>query len=328
MLQYLIILLDNTSTSFCHYSVSGKKRQLISLENLKKGILFAMKENLTIQFVFPDYELPYEYYRLIETIDHVKIKPDSANDIDADIIVLNGISKLTGANLKKRLTYVLRISKSDFNSNVDTITETLKKVSRLNIVITDIESFGDNDFCTYKDTLERLIRNIEELYVKDYSPQINLITDRLVLRQMNNCNAGDSTITLAPNGKFYPCPAFLYESAESKFMGLGGPEDAPFSIGDLETGLDIKNPQLYKIDHAPICQVCDAFQCKRCAWLNWKLTRETNTPSHEQCVLAHLARNASRQLLETLRKQGDFLPDQDIKEIDYLDPFDSIDYWR
>ena len=132
---------------------------------------------------------------------------------------------------------------------------------------------------------------------------------------MNNCGAGDTTITLAPNWRFYVCPAFYYEDEED-------------CIGDLEHGLDIKNKQLYKLDYAPICRHCDAYQCKRCIWLNCKMTLEVNTPSREQCVLTHLERNASRELLLNIRKHGTFLPEQDeIKEIDYLDPFDKRDTW-
>ena len=58
------------------------------------------------------------------------------------------------------------------------------------------------------------------------------------------------------------------------------------------------------------------------------MTLEVNTPSHEQCVLAHMERNASRELLQNIRKHGTFLPEQkEIKEIDYLDPFDKKDTW-
>jgi hypothetical protein len=52
-----------------------------------------------------------------------------------------------------------------------------------------------------------------------------------------------------------------------------------------------------------------------------------NTPSHEQCVVAHLERNTSRELLENIRKHGMFMPDIEIKEIDYLDPFDKREEW-
>ena len=52
MLQYLIIQLDDTSISYCHYENTKDKSKLIGLDDLKAGILFAMKENLMIQFVY------------------------------------------------------------------------------------------------------------------------------------------------------------------------------------------------------------------------------------------------------------------------------------
>ena len=87
MLTYLIILLDDTSVSYCHYNSSFVERNLISLDDLKAGILFAMKENLNIQFVYPNYELPLEYDEAIESIDHTKIKSETYAS-DADVIVL------------------------------------------------------------------------------------------------------------------------------------------------------------------------------------------------------------------------------------------------
>ena len=61
MLQYLIILLDDSSTSYCHYKVRNKNQRLIDLDNLKAGIRFAMKQNLMIQFVYPESDIPQEY---------------------------------------------------------------------------------------------------------------------------------------------------------------------------------------------------------------------------------------------------------------------------
>ena len=97
------------------------------------------------------------------------------------------------------------------------------------------------------------------------------------------------------------------------------------NIGDLDGGLEIKNKQLYKLDYAPICRECDAWHCKRCIWLNRSMTLEVNTPSHEQCVMAHLERNTSRDMLTHIRNQSTFLPENpDIPELDYTDPFDKI----
>lgn len=327
MLQYLIILLDETSASYCHYPKPERNDKLISIEDLKEGILYAMKENLTIQFVYPVHPVPPEYNDIIETIDHVKIKPVGADLSDADIVIIDNLSGIKDLELDIHKSYVLRIGKEALYNNVEMIASLLPRVARLNVTITDIDSFSDEDFRKYKEALGQLGLSVKNHFVSGLSPQINLLTDRMILDRMNNCSAGDTNITLAPDGRFYPCPAFFYEVAETKYMGLGGPEQAPFSVGDLKNGLNIKNAQLYKIDHAPLCRKCDAYQCKRCIWLNWKMTREVNTPSHEQCVIAHLERNASRQLLVSIRELGSFLPEQDIPEINYLDPFDTKDDW-
>lgn len=127
---------------------------------------------------------------------------------------------------------------------------------------------------------------------------------------MNNCNAGICNITLAPNGCFYICPAFYFNN----------PND---NIGDLQSGVIIKNKQLYQLEYAPICRICDAYQCKRCVWLNRKMTLEVNTPSHEQCIVSHIERNISKSLLDAIN-QNNILIDNKIEEIDYIDPFDKI----
>lgn len=70
MIQYIVILLDDTSVSFCHYPNKKQERRLMPLDTLKASILYAMKENLNVQFVYPDYPLPAEYEAAIECIDH------------------------------------------------------------------------------------------------------------------------------------------------------------------------------------------------------------------------------------------------------------------
>lgn len=326
MLQYLIILLDDTAVSYCHYPVVKTERRLIGLDTLRRGILFAMKENLNIQFVYPDYELPEEYREVIETIDHTKIKGREAAGLtkgernDAGVVVVDGIGGLSGCDFAEGVAYVVRTPKTELFAGYETIGDALGRVARLNVVITDIETFTDDDFDRYKAVLERLSVVTEQLYIDGKSPQINILTDRMMLTEMNNCGAGETNITLAPDGRFYVCPAFYQSSSEFS--------DKAQCVGNLQDGLEIKNKQLYRIDHAPLCRICDAYQCKRCVWLNRRTTLEVNTPSHEQCVVAHLERNASRRLLNGIRKHGTFLPKhEEIKEITYLDPFEIRGQW-
>lgn len=314
MIQYLVILLDDTSASFCHYENEEREYKLMPIETLKKGILYGMKENLNIQFVYPDYTIPKEYDEVIESVDHVKIKPSNVSD-DADIVIIDSLTEIENILPKPNVAYVLRLKKKELFNGINPIIHFLGNIDRLNIVLTDINSFREEDFVIYEKILSDLTDAVTQMYVKGKHPQLNILTDRMMLDDMNNCGAGDTNITLAPDGKFYVCPAF-YQAEDG------------YAIGSLAEGLDIKNAQLYKLDHAPLCRNCDAYQCRRCIWLNRKTTLEVNTPSHEQCVVAHLERNASRKLLLEIRKHGTFLPDKkEIEEIDYLDPFDVRKEW-
>jgi len=319
MLQYLIILLDDASTSYCHYESKSPSNHLIELPTLKAGIRFAMKENLMIQFVYPESDLSNDYKEAIETIDHSKIIPSTSPMVDeADIVVFNNWKDAIGFALESSSTYVLRICKVDLFAQVDVIKTLISKVSRLNLVIIDIDSFKDDDFVKYQDVLASFSNEVEKLFKEGKTPQLNVITDRIALTQMNNCNAGYNNITLAPNGKFYICPAFYYSEEDREV----------FCVGDLQNGLSIKAANLYKLPYAPLCRICDAYQCKRCVWINRKMTYDITTPSHEQCVLSHIERNVSRNILENVRKEKEFYPEQDIKEIDYLDPFDVRIDWH
>lgn len=308
MLTYLIILLDDTSVSYCHYRNDKDKKRLISLDDLKAGIVFAMKENLNIQFVYPDYELPEEYREVIDSVDHTNIGPIGCNE-DLDMIVIDSINIETD-NMK---SYLWCCSLKELCQAKDEIAEVLPNVSRLNIVLTDIPTWKEEDFSVYDSILETFVEKIAEQYIKGVSVQLNLLTDRFMLGNMNNCNAGDTNITLAPDGGFYICPAFYPTT----------------NIGSVEEGLTIPNKQLYRLDHAPICRKCDAYQCRRCIWMNEMMTLDCNTPSHEQCVVSHLERNASRKLLSILETKGIELEDcYGIEEIDYLDPFNILNKWN
>lgn len=316
MLKYLIIQLDDSSTSFCHYSNYKRKRYLMPLATLKETIVWSMKENLTLQFIYPDYILPEDYKDEIRKTFHADIVSSKCKDeklrTTADVVTFNSLKNVDSFAFNKEQSYVLRLSFEELFDNCNKLCSLLPMVNRVNIVITDILSLKKGEEKKYDEFLNSLSDKIVEEYKADHTVQINLLTDRIFLDSMNNCNAGYETLSLCPDGKLYVCPAFYSE------------KDRSFNVGNLKNGLDLKNPQLYRLNHAPICRICDAYQCRRCVWLNKKATLEVNTPSHEQCVASHLERNASRKLLFKIRKIGQFIPDKDIIEINYLDPFDKI----
>ena len=308
-MQYLVILLDDTSVAYCHANNPLTEPKLIPLDTLRKAILFGMKQNLMIQFVYPNYELPVEYHKVIESIDHIKI--------GREVLVYDSVPQMAYIN-----NLVLRLTINEFITKQNDIASLLQQAKRINICLTDTENFQEEQIEEYKNALATLNAVLLNLYKQVKSPQLNILTDRMQLTEMHNCGAGISNITIAPNGKFYLCPAFYYDEQ----MGISNrmnhkTKDASRSVGDLDNGIDIPNKQLLQLDHAPLCRICDAYHCKRCIWLNQKMTWDNNTPSRQQCVLAHLERNAARDLQLALKEVG-YLIKNEIKEITYLDPFD------
>lgn len=314
MLKYLIILLADNAVSDCHYDSSDSPKRL-SVDLLKQAIVWSMKENVSTQFIYPSTEVSEEIKLLIDEVDHTDIVPYNVDVIrlreTADVVVFDNWDALNCFDFKTGQSYVIRTSISDLFQHEDELKESLVKVDRINVVITNIKGMDDDSMKSYDAFLHSLIPLMINEYKSSHQVQLNILTDRLMLKEMNNCNAGYETVMLAPDGKFYPCPAFYLNGLDN--------------IGDLQNGLDIRNPQLYRISHAPICRKCDAYQCKRCIWLNQKLTGEINTPSREQCMIAHVERNASRDLLKAFQEiEPEFLSDIELPAIDYLDPFEKI----
>ncbi|MCM1517040.1 MAG: CXXX repeat peptide maturase [Pseudoflavonifractor sp.] len=307
MLKYLIVILDDTSVSFCHYDNNSSDRRLIPIDDLKSGLIWAMKENLMVQFVYPSGNLPKEYAEIIDTIDHIDITPNTSN---GDVVIFNGIDSIQDLTEKSADNIILRLNRKELFNGVDDLVSLINKSKSYRIIVNDITDFDESDFQNYKSVLGELSQAVENVIASGNGIQISPVTDRMQLTEMNNCNAGVESITLAPDGKFYICPAFYYDGLSD----VGNPKD----------GFTIPNQRLLKLEYAPICRKCDAYHCKRCVWLNQKTTLEVNTPSHEQCVVSHLERNESKRLLNSLKEKGKIRTSISIPEIEYLDPFEII----
>lgn len=316
MLQYLIIQLDTSSPSFCHYTSEGAP-QLMPVETLRKAIFFAMTENLIVQFLVPDTPLPAEYEALMRQVEHSIIAHQGVRD-DADVEIIEGIPDGEPTEWNAGGVYIIRTSKDELYSYSKQLAKLMLRALRVNVVLTDVERFTEDDYTKYGQALKEMADIVAGSLKRDSRlPQSNLLTDRLMLVDMNNCNAGVQSVTLMPNGKFYVCPAFCIDGDNDVTLG-------DQSIGSLDEGLTIPNRQLYDLKHAPICRRCDAWQCKRCVWLNQRLTNDVNTPSHQQCVISHVERRQSKLLGEKLLLK----PQGPIPDLDYDDPFVIVNQWK
>lgn len=285
----IVVLLSSKSTSFCVSDNPYIEEVLLPLSTLRQIVEKARRENLTLDFVFPNQDMPEEYMEVINSIEHHKITSATSKSI-GDAAVLNGWNDITKIDAGNAF-YILRTSLTEFYNNVEKLALLLHDIKRLNIVFTDEDKFCKDDEKSYQDALERLSQMVLGEWLTGHEVNLNIITDRLQLTEMDNCNAGWKSVTLAPNGKYYICPDFYYTNEED-------------SCGDIENGLDIKNPLLYKLNHAPLCRDCGAYHCQRCVFLNKKRTLEVNIPSYEQCNKAEIELNVSKQFYELCKKQN------------------------
>ncbi len=311
MLQYLILLLDDDSPSFCYHDNSTKSTQTISYDSLDKTIRFCLKNNLSLNVIYSNNSFPKEYYQLLDKVIHTKIVPFGYRYTDNNSIVIFDKNSLNELKEQSFTNLIFRIKRTDLSFLSSYIEKLIGHFKRLNIVFADLEDFTKKD-C---DLLEQQLLQLEPILVNALNKdvfEVSLITDRWLLGSMNNCEAGLKHLTIAPNGKFYICPAFYYL-------------DPNESVGDINIGYQIKNQHLLNFDHAPICRNCDSYHCKRCVFLNKITTLEVNIPSSQQCIVAHTERKFSKQILEklnSLSSRFSHLPQ--IKEIGHNDPLQLL----
>ncbi|MBU1534639.1 CXXX repeat peptide maturase [Myxococcota bacterium] len=199
---------------------------------------------------------------------------------------------------------IVRFRPSQLDSLTEFLSQAVQCAGRISLFMTDLSSFTGEDFIKYKEQLHRFSLLVATNALGVPSVECNILTDRLVLTNPNHCDSGVTHLTVAPSGDMYLCPGFFYEN----------PGD---SLGRFPEW-DIINSHLLSLAYAPLCAVCDAYQCRRCVLLNRKTTGEYNVPPREACVLAHLERNASAEIAAADRFRGQFSP---VIPVDYLDPF-------
>jgi uncharacterized protein len=301
--KFLQIIASDDMTPHCSYQNWNKTRNRMSEELLKKAFQFA--EENGFHPVVMGYEdgisgvVPEEAYTI----------SGSQSQVNASILVYDNEAAVCRES--QTGVAVLQISKENMSRLAELVRNLAKTYNRINLVLQDIEKWNQADVESYENELGKVCEAIIETYREDSPVEVNVLTDILNLDSMRNCDAGTNTFTLAPNGKFYICPAFYFDSPEN-------------CLGDIESGINIKNRHLFELKNAPICSECDVHHCKRCKFINKKLTSEYNTPPKLQCIISHIERNKARELQMLLKKENLHEFEHLIPEINYLDPLDKI----
>ena len=284
---------------------------------LEAIVRHAEKKQIAATFLLGKTRPPPKYERLIDSVDHAKIVPLALQKLYPDaVLVLDADegSLFSAMNNSLDRNLILRVGKLNLRRCSDLFQSLVGKFKRLSIHLVGVEYFTPADFAVYADELSKIAKLLSRLYRDEQAIEVNVLTDRIMLTSMRNCDAGVKHFTVAPNGKCYICPAFYYDD-ESSFIGAFDGKNG-FTVTRV-AGVDLKS--------APLCTRCDAFHCKRCVYLNRKTTLELNVPSEQQCTVAHIEREASRNLLNDLGSIEPFRRLPRIAELTYSDPLELID---
>ncbi len=301
MSKYLQFITTDNITPHCTYRNIKGTCESMSEDIFEKGIEFCKKNNFTPVL------LGIPKYAESKSLDNIIYIDNASSRKDYDIPVYDNAMTQSRASG----TSILIVNKDNINHLNDFVINISIKNQRVNLILEGIEHWSDIEIKEYSRQLDLLIPFIADTYIYGSPLELNVLVDLWELKSMRNCEAGQNTFALAPNGKIYMCPAFYFDDTEN-------------FIGTLEEGIHINNPQLLELESAPICSVCDVYNCRRCKHLNIKMTNEINTPSKVQCLISHIERNKSLELQRFIKESISTEFENHLQEIDYTDPLDKL----
>lgn len=273
--KYIYFILNDQIVPHCMYYSSGDTNHAMTKEIFKLGVSFAY-ENEYVPVYLGDPE-PYldEFYK---NKFHIRIDsgvfspPSGINEGESSaayyVPVFSSADYRTASN--KLAVAILLIQSKDLPLMTEIIQYLSRYCKRINIIKQDLAQWNQNDFDMYGEQIIAVKELVERGIV---TSSINVIQNSSVARQRNNCAAGISEFSYAPDGKFYICPAAYFGHQEN--------------VGDL-TGINVPDQDLRKLEKSPKCATCNVLHCLRCPVQNKMTSSMINVPSTKQCVVGKI----------------------------------------
>lgn len=311
---FMYFILASDCVNFCNFQ-SASIKEFMKPEDLLKGLEYAFQN-----FYQPVFVHSNDTPRWLEDLLHSK-QYGEALTCELKRHIVRHMLKFQKEEMQKNVLYIidnstdvpdrklqnpviLNVESSEIGYLAERVRQILPYTSRININILNIDN--SFDLQSYGEQLEIISDILFEYLIKGEKKEIRQLTDRIFIKKMNNCFAGEKNITLAPNGRLYFCPAFYFDK-------------------DIDVDFE-KAKKLTMLSRAPICDHCDAYQCNRCVYKNFANTGELNTPTKIQCLTAHLERKYSMKLLKRLQdKKLIGYKHLEIPSLDFDDPIEQFD---
>ena len=291
----IIVVFDNKAPSFCNYSSNASMKdtlKIIDFDLFSNLIDSIVDENLGIILVHSNI-INQEYENVLDKCNFTRIIPPNLLSFyskDNNIVVTLSVEecfsvdeKLLVEDLERVL--IIRVNKNNLSNLNRAILNLYRVAKRINIVFESSELLATDQLLMYKKELciikDTIIKNST---LNSKVTEINAFTDSLLNKSHNFCNAGKDHITMNYTGKFYICPAFIYDD---KFKSLENVNIASdFSLG------------YNSLNQIELCLNCPNNQCQNCFYFNKLTTEEFNIPSYEQCDRSNIEKEIADSFIQ------------------------------
>ena len=293
-LQYfLVIYTDEKAVPHCSYSNVKKdnKYSCMDKSTIDKALSFAEKNLMQPIFIG---SAPQEYANYAQVISHKFSQSKSS-----EILVVKNDEKVD----KFSNVFILHIENA-FLGKLFEIVKNLFEVNharRVNIILDELEYMKKYDLNEYENLLKKIgdyILNSNKVL------KVNVLNGAEGIHEeetnfVDGCGCGVKTFAVMPNGKLYVCPAFYFE-------------DPNLSVGDLDNGITFNYKDEFDVKNFLDCNICKNYNCKRCVYLNKKMTNEYTIPPEIQCTVSKIETEIGEELKKQLAiKAKDLLKEMD-----------------
>ena len=265
ILKYLYIITRDDAKPMCSYENKLNSNRVMSEEMIEKCLDFCFRYHLAPVFIGETNRWLSEGSACFSISDNDMNAKSHATVFTSNKAYLNN-------------NIIITINREEVTSLCEKLSNILNEDARVNIFVTDIDNWSDNDFSLYYEEVSRIAEKIMSKELVLNASKINLFkeSDHSKMR----CGAGRTSITVAPDGDIYLCPAFYFEKNTDSIIG---------NIND-----DVEYCSLERLDskRLPMCINC-GNNCNVCAYENLKTTGELNIPSEKQCRIQTINRDIS-----------------------------------
>lgn len=285
--KFLYIILNNHIPSFCNYENTRAEEELEFIDDTKlEEILSFCDANNYSPIFLGNAPSKYKQYGYTITDDCM----DNCQSYSTSVIVTHDtIENINNISSNNIVLNVDRTSLPFLHSDFLYVSHHNSHIKNITFAFSDLIKWSKADLDLYKENLEKISNIIYEIWMQGRRLETNVITHIFHNTYHKICTAGTYSLAIAPNMKFYICPAFYFDN-----------KSPTCNIGSLESGIHNPYFDFCKIEKSKLCSFCDANHCTKCAFISKTRTNEFCVPPEILCLKSNIEREISKKLYDLI----------------------------